>query len=145
MKIEQNILKQVYKSDIDKNGVVIIPKEVVEIGDNAFADCTAYVKKVVLPDGIEVFGEGAFRDCCNLIEFIIPKRTKVIKRCAFENCNQVYRFEIPETIKHIGYDAFSGTNLNGITRPRRISKRNLIDGYNAPDFIDKGYEDDIER
>ena len=53
-----------------KDGVVVVPEGVVEIGSYAFCDCST--TSVVLPKSLVKLGEGAFRNCAKLkrVEFL---------------------------------------------------------------------------
>ena len=58
MRIENGVLKKVFKKDVVK-WVCVIPDGVTSIGDWAFYGCTS-LSEIKLPDGVTSIGNGAF-------------------------------------------------------------------------------------
>ena len=94
-------------SDVD----VIIPNNVIEIGERAFNGLTL-LKSVVIPDSvITIDGEefvGAFSSCVNLVDVSIGNGLKTIKRSAFAYCRSLTKITIPDNVTKIEEGAFRG-------------------------------------
>ena len=69
---------------VNLNGAtaVVIPDNVTEIGQFAFAGCAA-MKSVVIPEGVERIGEGAFYMCSGLTSVTIPDSVTSIGNSTF--------------------------------------------------------------
>lgn len=89
--------------------VLSLPKNMREINDNAFENCTN-LRSVILPNSIEYIGDNAFKNCTNLQSIKIPKSINYISKNAFENCINLKSIvintdsiikNIPNTIKLI--------------------------------------------
>ncbi len=100
--IENGILKK-YVGDSE---VVIIPKEVVQIGERAFSDCED-ITDVVLPDSVSSIGDFAFYGCVDLSQINIPESLICIGNSAFFGCENL-KISIPDHVTHIGTSAFCG-------------------------------------
>ena len=115
---------------------------VTEIGDYAFADCSALstvlnthdVKKIgegafsrqsqfggapvfskIALNSVEEIGTGAFMGNAGLIEVTLPEGFKVIKGFTFAMCTNLQKVELPSTVEEIGEYAFrSCENLASI-------------------------------
>ena len=105
---------------------VIVPKNILEIGSEAFSKC-ANLKKVELPVGIEQIASHAFSQCSKLHSVRIPNGLTTIDGCAFYFCSSLKEIILPNTITKIGSFAFSGCEcLEEITIPANILKLELI-------------------
>lgn len=79
---------------------MVIPKGVVEIGENAFSNCDK-MEELVLFDGLESIGDFAFSGCVSLKKIEIPKSVIQINDTAFSNCIGVLCFKVdPENSKY---------------------------------------------
>ncbi len=74
---------------------VTLPNTVKEIADNAFYDC-AYLKKIVLNEGLEKIGEDVFYGCEGLEEMTIPASVKEIAPGAFYQLKRYDAFKLAE-------------------------------------------------
>ena len=63
-------------------GHVLIPKEVTEIGDMAFADCKG-LRVVTIPEGVRTIGKRAFFRCRQLVDISIAWSVRTIGEQAF--------------------------------------------------------------
>lgn len=104
---------------------LIIPKtldghKVVAIGRNAFAksQSKAYLKTVVIPEGVTSIASGAFSGCLVLQKVTFPSTLKEIKRSAFYQCVELTSVELPAGLKILDCYAFSEcTALRRVTLP----------------------------
>lgn len=134
-----------YMPDADGNATItgykgnawtlIIPKtldghKVVAIGRNAFANSQskAYLKTVVIPEGVTSIASGAFSGCLVLQKVTFPSTLKEIKRSAFYQCVELTSVELPAGLEILDCYAFSEcTALRRVTLPVNFTIGN--DGY----------------
>lgn len=100
--IENGILKE-YVGDSE---VVIVPEEVVRIGDRAFSD-REDITDVELPDGVTSIGNDAFYGCASLSGINMPEGLTCIGNNAFWGCESL-EATIPDHVTNIGCGAFCG-------------------------------------
>ena len=99
-----------------KEGTVIVPASVREIGDKAFADCKK-IENVVLPAGLEKLGSGAFWGCQSLKILNLPERIDTIPEYCFFSCVQLSSVDLTK-IRSIQRDAFSNCKEIRLTIPQ---------------------------
>ena len=63
----------------------IIPGNVKEVGDQAFAQCN-YLTSAVIEEGVKVLGNYAFSDCPQLKTVELPRSLNYIGVALFDNC-----------------------------------------------------------
>lgn len=107
-------------------------KTVLEIGEGAFAYCTALeeitlprqvqkilygtfegckkLKKVRLPENLVSISSEAFLWCESLSDFDLPKGLKSVGAWAFQGCPCICAFVLPESVEKIGAGAFNTGN-----------------------------------
>lgn len=90
---------------IGHNAHAVIPKDVTEIGDCAFADCDK-LTTIKIPNSVTRIGEYAFDGCKNLTSIKIPNSVKYIGVCAFGGCFNLTNIEIPNSVTYIDECAF---------------------------------------
>ena len=113
---------------------VIIPENVIEIGDYAFNSCK-YITGLVLEDGVTTIGTRAFYNCAAITNVTVPDSVTSIGAYAFSgckalteaalgngcatipescfaNCTVLEKLVIPDSVKTIEANAFSGTAKN---------------------------------
>lgn len=118
---------------------VVVPRGVLAIGKEAFADCS-FITSVTLPDtlkeihvsafractrltkvylgtGVESIGPSAFANCSSLSSIVIPRSCKTIDYNAFEGCKALSSVTLPKELEVIGDNAFSSTAIRGIKLP----------------------------
>lgn len=93
---------------------------VVEIGDEAFRNCTS-LQNLVLPRTLVRIGPGAFYECTGLTSVTIPNSVSSIGETAFWGCTGMRNVVIPSSVTAIGASAFY--NCTGLSR---------IDSYPDP-------------
>lgn len=86
-------------------GAVVIPGDVVSIGQNAFRDVSG-VRSVVLPDGVTDIGRGAFWNCEDLESVRMPSSLRSIGPWAFYSCRSLKNIDLPEGLGFVGECAF---------------------------------------
>ncbi|MCL2495708.1 MAG: leucine-rich repeat domain-containing protein [Oscillospiraceae bacterium] len=96
------VLKKYHGAAVD----VVVPEEVVEIGEGAFQNCIG-LRSVVLSGSVERICIIAFRDCTRLQEITLNQGLKMIDGCAFENCTALHEILIPNGVEIID-NAFIG-------------------------------------
>lgn len=109
---------------------IVIPDDVIKIGDRAFKDCIA-LKSVVLPshiskidditfafcsslesveipDEVTSIGKRAFYECESLKNVKIGSSVTVIAPWSFGECKSIEEIVIPKSVRTVGDAAFSG-------------------------------------
>ena len=117
---------------------LIIPKtldghKVVAIGENAFAksQSKAYLKTVVIPEGVTSIASGAFSGCLVLQKVTFPSTLKYIRNRAFSGCVALTSVELPDGLLELDALAFSDcTSLRRVYIPATITAVNkYVNGY----------------
>ena len=86
-----------------------LPRQLREIGQNAFASCTSLTGSLVIPEGVTVIGDGAFHSCTSLNgRLSLPSTLERIEGGAFFGCSFVSELKLPDQLQYIGSSAFSG-------------------------------------
>lgn len=86
-------------------GKVVIPDNVMEIGDFAFFGCKG-LTSINIPNNVTNIGRYAFFDCSGLTSVTIGSGVKRIGDFAFSNCINLKRITIPDNVISIGGNAF---------------------------------------
>ncbi len=81
-----------------KEGNIVLPEGVVNIGRSAFTGCYT-LKKIVLPKGLRFLGRSAFSECVELEEIEIPESVEEIADWCFDGCHGLKRVIVPKHIK----------------------------------------------
>lgn len=92
-----------------RSGSVVIPyalegKRVTKIGYRAFYDCS--LTSVTIPDGVIEIGEDAFYNCTDLESVTIGNSVVEIGAGAFESCSSLTSITLPDSVTTVGDDAF---------------------------------------
>lgn len=91
---------------MDRLSIKRIPLSVREIGDYAFASCSAISEITVY--GARSIGKGAFRNCVGLMSINLKSDLHSIGEYSFANCRKLTDFAIPDSVSEIGVYAFKG-------------------------------------
>lgn len=97
---------------------VTISGNVVNIGYNAFGNCTS-LKDITIPGSVKNIGAFAFSGCLYLTKVIIEAGVENVGESAFSTCSALSEITLPATIKVIAKDAFANciflkkVNFNG--------------------------------
>ena len=93
---------------------VVLPKNLVYIGEDAFSQCTI-LKKVNFTGScsyrlwsLDKIPAGAFCDCWYLQDINLPSTVQSLGDKAFYNCRSFYSFTLSDNINYIGEKAFAG-------------------------------------
>lgn len=86
---------------------VIIPDEVITIGDEAFYGCSA-LEKVIMGENVTTIGERAFNSCASLKTVVMFPSLLHIEKAAFQYCNNLDNIILPKYLISIGDYAFEG-------------------------------------
>ena len=128
-------------------------KSVVEIGNEAFRNCTA-LKTVVLPKqcGRITIGDYAFQNCAALQSIQNTDRLTTIERRVFEGCSSFQSLILPAGLQNGAYDTFRGCSLKKLYIRSKDTK--LFDGsYEAywlygediSSFIDENFLKELPK
>lgn len=99
---------------------VEIPNTVIKIGEHAFSNCVN-LKNIEIPNTITEIGEYAFSYCEGLKNINIPNGIKTIEERTFYNCISLENIEIPHTVTSIKSGAFwECINLKDIEIPDSV-------------------------
>jgi hypothetical protein len=117
---------------------VTIPNSVIEIGKEAFRDCTS-LESVAIPDSVTSIGNFAFQGCTNLTSITIPSSVASIGAYAFRGCtslisiissNPVPPDIVPEAFYGLLVDAYlyvpeNSIDIYRVTQGWRIFGQNI--------------------
>ncbi len=104
------------------NGTFTIPSNVVEIGDNVFANMN-YITTIVIPSKVKVIGTSAFANCRALESVVFentaenPATLESIGKSAFSGTFSLAEIAIPNSVVAIGETAFSLSGIRKVTMP----------------------------
>lgn len=97
---------------------LILPDQLLKIGDNAFADCISLTGSLIIPEGVTEIDYAAFRSCTNLNGSLkLPSTLKKLGRARgyisywdgpFMSCGFVGELRLPDSLEEIGMGAFMG-------------------------------------
>ncbi len=108
-------------SDVSKDGVLIIPTDVLVIGKNASEEIKHVVKFIKFNNKLEAINEGAFQGCDLLKKINLSDSTKFIGEKAFFRCGKLQ--EINVCAVNIERYAFCGCrNLKTLSLGNKIKK-----------------------
>lgn len=100
---------------------VTFGKGIVNIGANAFSDCTS-LKSIHIPNSVTTIEGRAFYECADLTSVTIPSSVPSIDRMLFQSYTSLTDVVIPNGVTSIGDQAFMGcTNLERVTIPDSVT------------------------
>lgn len=101
---------------------VILPASIANVGDYAFAGCTALVS-LPLPPSVTSIGHAALFECKSLTSITIPSSVQNIGTSAFNNCTNLTTVTFAENSQcsSLGDYAFAHCSLNSITIPHSVT------------------------
>ena len=86
---------------------VVIPPDVISIGNAAFKDCKQ-LASVKLHNGISNIGKSAFQGCTNLERVKLPVKVDVLRDSVFRDCSSLKQVSLSDAIVSIEKWAFRG-------------------------------------
>lgn len=99
---------------------IILPKNIINIGDHAFSYC-AELTSVNMSDGVTNIGSSAFAECEKLTNMPIPNSVKSIGAYAFSNTGFT-SIVIPENVPRIEHHTFQWSEkLISVTLPSKLT------------------------
>lgn len=102
-------------------GDVVIPNEVIKIGNGAFYGC-ATLTSITIPDSVISVGDSAFFRCFNLTSVTLPDGVISIGCDVFNQCKDLASVTIGDGMTSIGDGAFYAcASLAGITIPAGVT------------------------
>lgn len=99
------------KALLDKKTLmsVVLPNNVMTIGEEAFKGCGSLQETLVLPESLTTIGDKAFEKCTSLPEVVFPSSLTKIGASAFRSCSSLQQeITFPENLISIGGYAFEG-------------------------------------
>ena len=88
------------------NKQCIIPDNVTDIGEYAFAACSS-LTSITIPNSVTSIGGSAFNSCSSLTNITIPNSVTCIDAYTFMRCSSLTSITIPNSVTSIEYGAFN--------------------------------------
>lgn len=130
MKFEENSKLEVIQDDLCSSSnilSVIIPKNIKEIGEQAFYDCPMLTSVVFESNSkLQKIGAQVFVNAVSLKHITIPSDVEELKTGLFNGCKQMelVNFENtlkrPSKLKRIENFVFNGTKVNSLVLPKSL-------------------------
>lgn len=79
-----------------------IPVGASVIKKDAIKGLREYIRKIVVPEGVEKIGPSCFNAFRDMREVVLPNTLQVIGDSAFSNCTNLRKLEIPDSVTDIG-------------------------------------------
>ena len=97
---------------------IILPDELVAIGDCAFRNCINLSCAIIIPEGVKYIGASAFLWCNSLTGTLsLPSTLEYIGGGgavdiggAFSGCHFTCELQLPDGLRYIGHNAFAGNS-----------------------------------
>lgn len=89
------------------------PSRIIEIGEEAFKDCTDLLS-IVIPKGVTIVEKGTFAGCTSLEEIVINKSVQRMKKNSFAGCSKLMLIKCPKVYPpHLesAFDIYQATVL----------------------------------
>ncbi|NLJ99926.1 MAG: leucine-rich repeat protein [Clostridia bacterium] len=100
--------------DYKKLTLVILPDTLVDIGGEAFRECTG-LKSITIPNNTRSIGKAAFYKCTSLDKVDLGSGVEIIGPNAFQGCLRIVDLDLPNSVTEIGDGGFNGcTDLTRI-------------------------------
>lgn len=106
-----------YKQNLE---TVVIPNNVIEIGDSAFFGATG-LKNLSIGASVKTIKDSAFRDASSLTKVVIPNSVLDIHASAFMNAANLHDLTLGTAVTAIGRQAFQNTRLKTVVIPDSVT------------------------
>ena len=103
------------------NKQCIIPDNVTDIGEYAFAACSS-LTSITIPNSVTSISDSAFYYCSSLTSITIPNSVTSIGGSAFNSCSSLTNITIPNSVTCIdAYTFMRCSSLTSITIPNSVT------------------------
>lgn len=109
---------------------IIIPNDVNEIGNYAFAGCTS-ITGITIPDSVTAIGNQAFYGCTSITSIVIPDSVTYLGYNAFGNCSSSKTIVIGDGVTAIGWGEFDGCSDYTLTVGANIVSEDYGESYDG--------------
>lgn len=100
---------------------VILPKNLLEIGNNCFDNCM-FLENIDIPNSVILIGHHAFENCVCFNEIVIPSSVKTICNNAFGICENLKKITLNEGLQVLDGTVFERcSNLQEVVLPKSLS------------------------
>ena len=97
---------------------IVLPKYLVEIGEDAFRGSD--IASVKMPNTVKRLGVHAFADCKNLKNVTLSSSLTLIPMGAFSGCEALEELQVPASVKKIADLAFEASGLKEMELPMGV-------------------------
>lgn len=119
----------------------VIPDSIVEIGNNAFANCYN-IEEINFGKGLKKVGSYAFS--ASLKELYLPDGIEEIGRAAFSGLADLTDLKIPSSLDEVDRGVFLGCGIESLVIPSNIKKIDVQAFYYCPNLKSVDLEDGVE-
>ena len=117
---------------------ITIPNSVTSISDRAFYYCSS-LTSITIPNSVTSIGGSAFNSCSSLTNITIPNSVTCIDAYTFMRCSSLTSITIPNSVTSIGEHAFDGCRYISI----RVHKGSYAEEYAKENKIHSmGFKED---
>ena len=106
--ITGSMYKVLQSTSLQKGVKVIIPNDIVKIGDYAFRDCNQLIS-IDIPNSVTSIGSNSFKNCSSLKSVTIPNNA-TIGPLSFSDCTNLVSVNIPNSVIEIWFNSFQETS-----------------------------------
>ena len=100
---------------------IIFPNTVKKISNKGYASRDDMIENIILPENLITLGNNAFFGCDSLTNIIIPDNVTSIGNSAFNGCTGLTNLTIPSSVTSIGNYAFYYSGIKEITIPKSVT------------------------
>lgn len=99
---------------------IVLPEGVAALGEYAFAGDNQLFS-VEVQAGLKVIGKNSFENCTALVQINLPAGTEQIDSYAFSGCENLEQVPLPSSLAAIGNNAFMGSGIKSVTIPDAVT------------------------
>ena len=112
------------KKYLGESTEVVIPDNVIIIGESAFEGCSA-ITSVKIPNKVIDIRKNAFAGCASLQTINIPSTVRSIGELAFNSCMNLKNVILPESLEYLGSGSFQWCYKLNVVWPKSWDKEQL--------------------